>query len=95
MRPGKKVMMSFSNRCFPTKGVAVWLSSDDVGRLSIIGRHFHHSEEWKGFEAFDMLEKKEVVRPSFVDVIMDHSRAFMCTRDVMGSDPMLASTSKI
>ena len=80
--------MSFSNRCFPSKAVAVWLSSDDIGRLSIVGSYFHYSEEWKGIEAFDILEKKEVVRPSFMDVIMDPSRAFSYAGDVMGGDPM-------
>ena len=29
-------MVSFSNRCFPTKAVAVWLRLDDRGHASLV-----------------------------------------------------------
>ena len=68
-------MISFSNRCFPSKVIAVWFSSYGIGMLIIVGSYFRHSEKWKGIEVFDMLENKEVVRPSVMDVSMDPSRA--------------------
>ena len=93
MRPGGKVMISFSKRCFPSKALTMQLSSDDVGRLSIAISYFHCSEEWKGIEEFDMLEKKEVVRTSFMDVIVHPNRVFSFSRDAMGGDPTLVPSA--
>ena len=33
--------MSFSNRCFPTKVVGMWLSTNDAGHIWIVGSYFH------------------------------------------------------
>ena len=40
LRPGGHAIMSFSNRCFPTKAVAMWLNSGDAGRRKIVGSYF-------------------------------------------------------
>lgn len=32
LRPGGKAIMSFSNRCFPTKAINIWLSTNDYVR---------------------------------------------------------------
>lgn len=34
--PGGAVVVSFSNRCFPTKAVAVWLSADDDEHRALV-----------------------------------------------------------
>ena len=39
LRPGGVALMSFSNRCFATKAVAMWLQADDIGRLTIVGSY--------------------------------------------------------
>jgi SAM-dependent methyltransferase len=36
LRPGGPVVVSFSNRCFPTKAVAVWLHADDAGHRAYV-----------------------------------------------------------
>lgn len=36
LRPGAPLVISFSNRCFPTKAVAVWLSIDDHGHARLV-----------------------------------------------------------
>jgi SAM-dependent methyltransferase len=36
LRPGGPVVITFSNRCFPTKAVHGWLSTDDAGRGAIV-----------------------------------------------------------
>jgi len=36
LRPGAPLVVSFSNRCFPTKAVAVWLRLDDRGHASLV-----------------------------------------------------------
>ena len=40
LRPGAPFVVSFSNRCFPTKAVAVWLGSTDAQRLLLVRAYF-------------------------------------------------------
>jgi SAM-dependent methyltransferase len=39
LAPGATFIVSFSNRCFPTKAVAVWRSLDMNGQASLIGHY--------------------------------------------------------
>jgi len=43
LKPGGKAIMSFSNRCFPTKAIAVWTSTGDLDHVYIVGAYFHYS----------------------------------------------------
>src|SRR6266550_1358939 len=43
LRPGAPVVISFSNRCFPTKAVAIWRSLDDQGHAFLVERYLHHA----------------------------------------------------
>lgn len=36
LRPGGVVVLTFSNRCFPTKAVRGWLNTDEDGRVAIV-----------------------------------------------------------
>jgi SAM-dependent methyltransferase len=36
LRPGGRAVVSFSNRCFPTKAVAAWLALDMAGRAGLV-----------------------------------------------------------
>src|SRR5262249_10490929 len=40
LRPSAPFIVSFSNRCFPTKAVAVWLGSTDVQHLTLVRAYF-------------------------------------------------------
>ncbi|MEL6404559.1 MAG: methyltransferase domain-containing protein [Chloroflexota bacterium] len=40
LKPDGICVMSFSNRCFPTKAVAVWLSMTDKQHLALVSRYF-------------------------------------------------------
>ena len=40
LRPGGTFVCSFSNRCFPTKAIRGWLSTDDHGRCTIVATYF-------------------------------------------------------
>ncbi len=40
LRPGAPFVVSFSNRCFPTKAVAIWLGSVDAQRLTLVRAYF-------------------------------------------------------
>ena len=74
LRPGGISIMSFSNRCFPTKAIGMWLNADDIGRLTIVASYYHYSANWSSIEAFDLIEKQETPeRPSPQDVMKDPS----------------------
>lgn len=69
LRPGGVSLMSFSNRCFPSKAVAMWLQADDIGRLTIVASYYHYAAEWKSIEALDLKEKQVTPdRPSAGEV---------------------------
>ena len=36
LRPGAPFIVSFSNRCFPTKAVAIWRSLDERGHAALV-----------------------------------------------------------
>ncbi|GAA5150032.1 class I SAM-dependent methyltransferase [Nocardioides marinquilinus] len=36
LRPGGVVVLTFSNRCFPTKAIRAWLFTDEEGRVTIV-----------------------------------------------------------
>jgi len=44
LRPGGLLVVTFSNRCFPTKAIKGWLANDDMGRLAIVRAYFEQSE---------------------------------------------------
>ena len=43
LRPGGPFVVTFSNRCFPTKAIRGWLAQDDTGRLAVVRRYFERS----------------------------------------------------
>jgi SAM-dependent methyltransferase len=48
LRPGGLAVMSFSNRCFPTKAIALWTATGDMDHIWTVGSYFHYAG---GFEA--------------------------------------------
>ncbi|MDL2343822.1 methyltransferase domain-containing protein [Deinococcus sp. MIMF12] len=36
LKPGAPLVITFSNRCFPTKAVAVWHALDDAGHVALV-----------------------------------------------------------
>ena len=43
LRPGAPFVVSFSNRCFPTKAVAVWLNMTDEQHVALVRAYFESS----------------------------------------------------
>ena len=46
LRPGAPFVVSFSNRCFPTKAVAVWLGTTDAQHLALVRTYFEAAGGW-------------------------------------------------
>ncbi|MBA8792967.1 SAM-dependent methyltransferase [Friedmanniella endophytica] len=47
LRPGAPVVITFSNRCFPTKAILGWLSTDDAGHLAIVADYLRRAGGFK------------------------------------------------
>ena len=51
--PHAPLVVTFSNRCFPTKAVAIWQALDDVGHAELIATYLREAGNWTGIEALD------------------------------------------
>jgi SAM-dependent methyltransferase len=43
LAPGGLCVVSFSNRCFPTKAVAIWQALGDSDHAGLVGAYFRHA----------------------------------------------------
>ena len=46
LRPGAPFVVTFSNRCFPTKAVAVWLNTTDAHHVELVQAYFEAAGGW-------------------------------------------------
>ncbi len=53
VRPGGPLVLTFSDRCFPTKAVRPWLEADGRGRLALVLAWLGESGRWERFQALD------------------------------------------
>eukprot|EP00971_Amphidinium_carterae_P139237 2759089-Amphidinium_carterae.1 len=54
LKPGGTVILSTSNRCFPTKAVDIWLRTEDMGHVLIYGSYIHYTGQFERPEALDL-----------------------------------------
>ena len=57
LRPGAPLVISFSNRCFWTKAVAIWRALDDSGHARLVELYLRHA----GFERIETHQLAEWV----------------------------------
>ena len=57
LRPGGPLVISFSNRCFWTKAVAIWRALDDPGNVRLVADYLRHA----GFERIETRQLAEWV----------------------------------
>ncbi len=53
LRPGAPFVVAFSNRCFPTKAVAVWLETTDAQHVALVRAYFDKAGGWSDVTAED------------------------------------------
>jgi SAM-dependent methyltransferase len=54
LKPGAPFIVSFSNRMFPTKAVAIWHSLGEFDRVRLVSRYFQESRNFENMEVIDM-----------------------------------------
>lgn len=60
LKPGAPFVVTFSNRCFPTKAVAIWQSLDDYDHGRLVGTYF---KEAAAFENIDFIDRSAPTTP--------------------------------
>ncbi len=53
LRPGGPLVISFSNRCFPTKAIAIWLALDDRQRCQLVAGFLQAAGVWRDIQTLD------------------------------------------
>jgi SAM-dependent methyltransferase len=53
LRAGAPFIVTFSNRMFPTKAVAIWHQLSDWDRVQLIGRYFMDTERFENMDVID------------------------------------------
>lgn len=65
VRPGGPVAISFSNRCFPTKVVSLWLELDDRGRMELVQSYLRDAGNWRSVRALDRSPRHPFADPLY------------------------------
>jgi SAM-dependent methyltransferase len=60
LKPGAPFVVTYSNRMFPTKAVAVWQHLDDYDRSKLVSRYFVESGQ---FENIDFIDRSAPTSP--------------------------------
>jgi SAM-dependent methyltransferase len=53
LKPGAPFIVTFSNRMFPTKAVAIWQYLEERDRVGLVGRYFKDSGAFENIDAID------------------------------------------
>ncbi|MFQ3581794.1 MAG: methyltransferase domain-containing protein [Chloracidobacterium sp.] len=53
LRPGGPLVITFSNRCFPTKAIAIWLALTDHQRCRLVEGFLQAAGVWRDIQTLD------------------------------------------
>jgi len=53
LRPGGTCLISISNRCFPTKAFRIWLQTNDLEHIFLVGSMFHYAGMFENIKCDD------------------------------------------
>ncbi|WP_375436487.1 class I SAM-dependent methyltransferase [uncultured Hymenobacter sp.] len=53
MQPNAPLVITFSNRCFPSKAVAAWHALDDRGHVALVQQYLEAAGQWQPIELLD------------------------------------------
>lgn len=68
LKPGAPFVISFSNRCFPTKAVAIWQSLNDQQHGAYVARMLQEAGNWTDIEQLDRSTRRWRSDPLFAVV---------------------------
>ena len=66
LRPNCPCIVSFSNRCFPSKAVSIWHQLSDIGHAQLVAHYFDRSKVFGPAETADISPNRRKSDPSIV-----------------------------
>jgi hypothetical protein len=60
LKPGGAAIFSLSNRCFPSKAVDMWLRTNDLEHVYVVGAYFHYAGGFKPALAEEISPNKQL-----------------------------------
>jgi SAM-dependent methyltransferase len=71
-KPGGVIVITFSNRCFPSKVIAVWHTLDDAGRVQLVADFLQESGVWTDIQTIDASPDRPDSDPLFAVIARSH-----------------------
>ena len=68
LKAGAPVVITFSNRCFPTKAVAVWHQLDDRGHVRLVEEYLRDAGNWDEVAGLDRSPRRLFSDPLYAVV---------------------------
>jgi hypothetical protein len=65
LKPGAPTVISFSNRCFPTKAIAVWHQLDDRGHMRLVERYLKVTGSFDNIRSLDRSPRRMFSDPLY------------------------------
>lgn len=65
LKPGAPVVITFSNRCFPTKAVAAWQTLDDAGHMRLVEQYLREAGNWRDVHSLDRSPRRMFSDPLY------------------------------
>ena len=65
LKVGAPVVVTFSNRCFPTKAVAVWHQLDDRGHMQLVERYLREAGSFTNIRSLDRSPRRMFSDPLY------------------------------
>ena len=79
LKVGTPVVITFSNRCFPTKAVAVWHQLDDRGHMKLVARYLQEAGNFRNIRSLHRSPRRLFSHPLYA-VIGDSTAAHTAER---------------
>ena len=68
LKPGAPLVVSFSNRCFPTKAVEIWHRLDDAGHVRLVEGYLQEAGNFRDVRSFDRSPRRLCSDPLYAVV---------------------------
>ncbi|MEI7771246.1 MAG: methyltransferase domain-containing protein [Chloroflexales bacterium] len=68
LRPGAPFIVTFSNRCFPSKAVQIWVSTSDAQHVALVKQYFARSDRFTDIRGLDRSPHRWLSDPLFAVV---------------------------
>jgi SAM-dependent methyltransferase len=68
LKVGAPTIISFSNRCFPTKAIAFWHQLDGRGRMRLVERYLREAGNWREIQSLDRSPRRLFTDPLYAVV---------------------------